>query len=281
MSAIQELFQKARRLLKTVAAEPSVEAKIILMKSTGFTAEQFFASPEKQLSRREENDFERLLERRLSGVPLAYLTGTKEFWSLPLAVLPGVFIPRPETELIVEKVLEFSVIKEERIIDIGTGCGNIAIALAKELPRARVVATDISVRALRLARLNARKHGARRVVLVRGNLFSALEGLDLEGRCDFIVSNPPYVPAGDWATLSPEVWHHEPRRALVPGKTGLEFIRRLIEGAPAFLRKGGHLLFEIGHGQRKGALSLFDQRWREVESFDDLRGIPRIIKARI
>jgi len=280
LSTIQELFQKARQLLKTVAAEPSIEAKVIVLKSAGLTGEQFFASPQKTLSRREENDFNRLLGRRLSGVPLAYLTGTKEFWSLPLTVLPGVFIPRPETELIVEKVLELSVIREERIVDIGTGSGNIAVALAKELPRARVVATDISVKALRLARLNAQKHNADRIVFVQGNLFSALESLDLEEKCDFIVSNPPYVPAGDWEILSLEVRDHEPRRALVPGKTGLEFIRRLIEGAPAYLRPGGYLLFEIGQGQREGALSLFDQRWSEVEAFDDLRGIPRVIKAR-
>ncbi len=281
MSTIQELFQKGRQLLQTVAAEPSIEAKVIILKSAGLTEEQFFASPQKRLSPREENDFDRLLDRRLSGVPLAYLTGTKEFWSLPLTILPGVFIPRPETELIVEKVLELSVIREETIIDIGTGSGNIAVALAKDLPQARIVATDVSVKALRLARLNARTHGAKRIVFVQGNLFSALKALDLEEKCDFIVSNPPYVSAGDWETLSHEVRDYEPRRALVPGKTGLEFIRRLIEGSPAYLRPGGHLLFEIGQGQREGALSLFDQRWSQVESFNDLRGIPRVVCARL
>lgn len=220
------------------------------------------------------------MNSRLCGVPLAYLTREKEFWSLPLRILPGVFIPRPETELIVDKVLELSLIKGETIIDIGTGSGNIALALAKELPEARIIATDISAKALRLAKLNALKHNAAKITFVQGNLFSALKGLNLEEKCDFVVSNPPYVPAGEWETLSREVREHEPRRALVPGKTGFEFIRRLIKGAAVYLRAGGHLLFEIGQGQRDAALLLFDERWREVESFDDLAGIPRVVKAR-
>jgi len=280
LSTVHELFQKARHVLQNVAAEPAIETKVILLISTGLTEGQFFASPQRKLSCREESTFYRLINGRLSGVPLAYLTRAKEFWSLSLRILPGVLIPRPETELIVEKVLELSSGKAETIIDIGTGSGNIALALAQELPQARIFATDISARALRLARFNALKHNAVRVTFVQGNLFSALKGLDLEEKCDFIVSNPPYIPAGDWETLSREVREHEPRRALVPGKTGFEFIRRLVKGVPAYLKPGGHLLFEIGQGQREGALAFFDQRWSDVESFDDLSGIPRVIKAR-
>jgi release factor glutamine methyltransferase len=281
LSTIAELFQKGRLLLKDVTAEPAIEAKVILLKSTGLSEGQFFASPQKKLTCREESTFYRLINGRLSGVPLAYLTKAKEFWSLTLRILPGVLIPRPETELIVKKVLELSSRKAETIIDMGTGSGNIALALALELPQAQIFATDISARALRLARFNALKHNAARVTFVQGHLFSALKGLDLDEKCDFIVSNPPYVPAGEWEALSREVREHEPRRALVPGKTGLEFIRRLVKGAPAYLKPGGYLLFEIGQGQREGALSLFDQRWSQVESFDDLSGIPRVIKARI
>jgi release factor glutamine methyltransferase len=280
LSTIQELFWKGGRLLQSVAAEPSIEAKVLILKSTGLTDGQFFAFPEKKLSSKEESAFFRLINKRLSGYPLAYLIREKEFWSLPLKILPGVFIPRPETELIVEKVLEFSSENEETVIDIGTGCGNIALALAEELPQARILATDISARALNVARFNAQNLGFGRIVFVQGNLFEALKGLNLEGDCDFILSNPAYVPAGDWETLSREVREHEPRRALVPGKTGFEFIRRLIKGSPAYLKPGGHLLFEIGQGQRDGALSLFDQRWTEIECFEDLRGIPRVVKAR-
>ena len=280
MSTIEELFQKGRRVLQSVAAEPSIEAKVILLKSACLTEEQFFAFPQKEVSRKEESAFFRLINSRLAGIPLAYLTREKEFWSLPLKILPGVFIPRPETELIVEKVLELSSKNEETMVDIGTGCGNIALALARELPRARILATDISARALNVARFNTQNLGFGRIVFVRGNLFSALKGLHLEENCDFIVSNPPYIPAGDWETLSREVRDHEPRTALVPGKTGFEFIRRLIKGASSYLKPGGYLLFEIGQGQRHSALSLFDQRWTEIESFEDLRGIPRVVKAR-
>jgi release factor glutamine methyltransferase len=263
-----------------MAAEPSIEAKVIILNSTGVSEAQFFAFPQMMLSHRQDRAFYRLLNGRLSGIPLAYLTETKEFWSLPLKMSPGVFIPRPETELIVEKVLGLSSWKKETIIDVGTGSGNIALALAQELRQARILATDISVRALRLAKFNAFKHNAAGISFVQGNLFSALNGLRLEGKCDFIVSNPPYISAGDWETLSREIRDHEPKKALVPGKTGLEFIRRLIKASPAYLRPGGYLLFEIGQGQRQGALSLFDRHWSEVESYDDLRGIPRVVKAR-
>jgi release factor glutamine methyltransferase len=280
LSTIQELFRKGKQVLLGVAAEPSIEAKVILLESTGLNEAQFLAFPQRVVSRREESAFGRMLNGRLSGIPLAYLTEAKEFRSLPLRIRPGVFIPRPETELIVEKVLGLSSRQKETIIDVGTGSGNIALALAQELRRARILATDISARALRLAKFNAFKHKAAGISFAQGSLFKALKGLHLEGRCNFIVSNPPYVPAGDWETLSPEIRDHEPKRALVPGKTGLEFIRRLIKASPTYLRPGGYLLFEIGQGQRQDALCLFDQNWSEVESFDDLRGIPRLVKAR-
>jgi len=280
LSTLQELFRKGRQALLGVAAEPSIEAKVIILKSTGLTEAQFFAFPERVLSRRQESAFGRMLNGRLSGIPLAYLTEAKEFWSLPLKIRPGVFVPRPETELIVEKVLELSSRQKEIIIDVGTGSGNIALALARELRHARILATDISARALRLAKFNAFMHKAPGISFVQGGLFKALKGLRLEGRCDFIVSNPPYVPAEDWKTLSREIRDHEPKRALVPGKTGLEFIRRLIKASPTYLRPGGYLLFEIGQGQRQDALCLFDQSWSELESFDDMRGIPRLVKAR-
>lgn len=279
MNTIQELYKKARRLLRKVAA-PTLEAKVLLLKATGLSEEKFFASPDRPLSRREENRFNRLLNSRLSGLPFAYVTGEREFWSLPLKIKRGVFIPRPETELIVERTIALSSKRKETIVDIGTGSGNIALALAKELPRAQIVATDISVAALRTAGLNAQLLDAPQISLAHGNLFSPLAELGLEQKCDFIVCNPPYVSAADWEILPPPIKKHEPRRALVPGKTGLEFIRRLIRGAPDYLKPGGCLLFEVGQGQAEKTLSLFDSRWDEVEAFADLSGIPRVIKAR-
>jgi len=250
------------------------------MQATGLSEVELFASPEYIIRAKDERRYRRLIERRLSGVPLAYIIGRKEFWSLSLRVQPGTLIPRPETELLVEKTLELAGDGKVTIVDIGTGSGNIALALAKELPAARIVATDVSARALRIAGLNAQDHGLENVTFVRGSLFSALGGLGLEGRCDFIVCNPPYVSASDWDSMPREVRDHELRRAFLGGRTGLDFIRRLIKGSPAFLKPRGYLLFEVGYGQAEKALSLFDWRWVETESFADLRGISRVIKAR-
>ncbi|MFZ2054013.1 MAG: peptide chain release factor N(5)-glutamine methyltransferase [Candidatus Aminicenantales bacterium] len=258
LSTFQQLFRKGRSLLSAVPA-PSVEAKVLLLEAARIGEVEWLASPNRRVSKREEIRYLRLIERRLSGIPLAYITGKKEFWSLSLRIMPGVLIPRPETELTVEKTLELAGRRNPTIVDIGTGCGNIALALAKELPRARIFATDVSARALRNAELNARDHGLGNVNFVRGSLFSALRGLGLEAKCDFVVSNPPYVSAADWETLPAEVKNHEPRRALVGGETGLEFIRRLVKGSPAFLRPGGCLLFEVGEGQAGQAIALLTQ----------------------
>jgi release factor glutamine methyltransferase len=262
---------------------PAIEAKVLMLKATGLSEEQFFASPEGKLTRKEEKKFERLLEKRLKGFPLAYVVEEKEFWSLKLKTPAGVFIPRPETELLVEKVIELSSRGKrgrETIIDIATGSGNIAVALARELPRARIVATDISAKALKAARLNAQTHNAANIQFIQGNLYAPLRGLGLEKKVDFIVCNPPYVSPEEWDNLPSPIRHHEPRRALVPGRTGLEFIRRLIRGAPAYLKRGAFLIFEIGQEQASKALALFDDRWEGTESSNDLSGIPRLIWGR-
>jgi len=279
---LEQLYRRAIKLLQEMGVEaPAIEAKVLMLKATGLSEERFFASPERPLTRREEKKFLHLLNVRLSGVPLAYVVREKEFWSLAFRTPPGVFIPRPETELLVEKAVELSSRGEETIVDIGTGSGNIAVALARELPGARMVATDISARAIHAARWNAHRHGVTNILFVRGNLFSALRGLGLEGKCDLILSNPPYVSADEWLRLPAPVKNYEPRRALVPGKTGLEFIRRLVRGAPAYLKPGGFLLFEVGQGQAESARSLLgDKLWSSVEIANDLSGIPRLIFTR-
>jgi len=278
MTSIQDIFRKGRALLHGVA-NPAVEAKVLLLQATGISEVEFVASPGRTVSAGEERRFLRLIELRLSGVPLAYITGKKEFWSLAFKVGPGVFIPRPETELIIEKVLELSSGGEETIVDIGTGSGNIAVALGRELPRTRIVATDITARALKIAQFNAKMNQVKGIVFAAGDMFAPLKRLRLEGKCDFIVSNPPYVSASDWEGLAPEVRDCEPRLALVGGKSGLEFIRRLIKGAPIFLKPEGYLLFEIGEGQAGAALALFDDHWTDARVVDDLRGIPRVVIA--
>jgi len=274
---LQELFRYGATLLRD-SPQSVLESKVLMLRAALLSEEDFLASPQSPVAARTEAFFLRLVEKRKEGVPLSYLTGTKEFWSIPLKVCPSVLIPRPETEILVEKVLELSCRNHESILDVGTGSGNIAIALAKELPRARIFAADISARALNVARRNAALLKVRQVEFVRSNLFSAFREAGV--RFDFIVSNPPYVSRRDWDELPLEIRDFEPRRALLAGESGLEIIRRLVRQARTFLKPGGYLIFEIADGQRDDVLALFGRRWTEIETAWDLAGKPRVITAR-
>jgi release factor glutamine methyltransferase len=272
-----ELFRAGAGLLGE-GPEALLEAKVLLLRAAAVSEERFLAAPASPCSARTEAFFRRLVARRLAGVPLAYLTGTKEFWSIPFEVSSSVLVPRPETEALVGKVLELSTREGEDIVDVGTGSGCIAIALAKELPRARIRAVDVSDRALRVARRNAARHGTRHIEFLRSDLLSAFRGTGQ--RFDFVVSNPPYISRGEWAGLPRDVREFEPRRALLAGESGLELIERLVRRAGTFLKPGGHLIFEIGEGQRDKVLGLFGKRWTEIETAWDLAGKPRVITAR-
>ncbi len=272
-----ELYREGVALLDS-RPQAVLEAKVLLLRAAALTEERFLAAPEKPCSAAAEARFRRLVGKRLDGVPLAYLTGTKEFWSIPFKVTPSVLVPRPETEVLVEKVLELSSRESESLVDVGTGSGCIAVALAKELPRARIEAVDISERALRVAAANAARHRVRHISFRRSNLLSAFRGTGV--KFDFIVSNPPYIARDEWPGLPAEVRDWEPRRALLAGDSGLELIERLVRRAGAFLKPGGYLIFEIGEGQRDKVLGLFGKRWTEIETAWDLAGKPRVITAR-
>ena len=239
-------------------------------------------SLDKSVSKAQEKCFNRLISKRLTGIPLPYLTEFKEFWSVPFKVAPGVLIPRPETELLVEKVLDYSSGDDEIIVDIGTGCGNIAISLAMELSSTRILATDISRKALRLARMNASSQQVSNVTVAAGSLYAPLEKLQLEEKCDFIISNPPYVSEAEWETLNDGIRDHEPKRALMAGKTGLEVIKPLIQGAPVYLKPGGFLLFEIAYNQRDEVQPILNSFpvWQDVRFHKDLAGADRVASAR-
>ena len=272
-----ELFRGGAALLGD-RPEALLEAKVLLLRAARLSEERFLAAPDRPCPPQAEAFFRRLVAKRLAGAPLAQLTGTKEFWSIPLEVTPSVLAPRPETEGLVEKVLELSTREAETILDVGTGSGCIAIALAKELPRAAVTAVDISERALAVARRNAARAKVRNVEFRRSDLFSAFRGSGR--RFDFVVSNPPYVSRAEWEALPSDVKDYEPRRALLAGESGLETILRLVRRAGAFLESGGYLVFEIGEGQRERVLGLFGRRWTEIETAWDLAGKPRVITAR-
>jgi len=242
----------------------------------------------RRLTREQFGQYLRLLERRERREPLAYLLGTREFWSLPLAVSSGVLIPRPETETLVEAALaacaELSPASSEGpvLVDLCTGTGAIAIALARELPDARVFATDISRRALRVARANAEAHAvADRITFLQGNLWRALDGVVPGGQADLIVSNPPYVPSQIIAALMPEVqW--EPRRALDGGPDGLRFHREIIATAARHLRPAGFLLLEIGADQAAAVAGLFEagDDFEACRILQDLAARDRVVVAR-
>jgi release factor glutamine methyltransferase len=280
LNTIQDLYLRGKTLLKRVT-NPPLESKIILLKGLGISEESFYTYPDRSISQPQKLTYLRMISKRIEGMPLAYVIEEKEFWSIPFRVCPGALIPRPETELLVEKVLELSSRRKELIVDIGTGAGNIAVSLAKELPQAEIVATDVSGKALDVAAVNAAQQKVSSIRFEKGSLFEPLEKLELQKKCDIVVSNPPYVSESEWPSLQDEVRIYEPKEALVAGRTGLEFIRNLVKGIPAFLKAGGYLCLEIGHGQKEEALSLFGDEWDDLRCFDDLNGIPRVITAQL
>ncbi len=222
--------------------------------------------------------FRTMLQRRLDREPLQYILGTWEFWSVEVGVGPAVLIPRPETEMLVERIVDLArgMRAPLRIADIGTGSGCIAIALAAQLPDAELSATDVSAAALRVARENAERNGvSERIRFVEGDLCATLA----PGTFDVVVSNPPYVPTGELAELEPEL-AFEPRSALDGGEDGLDVIRRLVPAAAVALRAGGVLLLEMAIDQGDRVLDLLDTvEWRDARVRNDLTGRPRVVEA--
>jgi release factor glutamine methyltransferase len=258
--------------------EAELDARLFAEHVLGWTTEQFLTRALSTAPAEFARRYEALIERRARREPAAYILGRQEFWGLDFEVGPGVLIPRPETELIVESALALtSVDQPYAAADICTGSGCLAAAVALERPRARVTATDVSPDAVAIAARNAADLGvADRVDVHRADLFG-----DLSGPFDLILANPPYVPDGDRAAMQPEVRDYEPPLALFAGPDGLHVIRRLIVDASPRLRRGGWLIFEFGFGQagavselisRAGALTMIDLR-------RDLQGIPRTAVA--
>jgi release factor glutamine methyltransferase len=227
--------------------------------------------------------FKQLVLRRLRREPVAYILGRREFWSLPLRITPDVLIPRPETETLVAealRVLSPTDQEELRLLEIGTGSGAISIALAKELPKAKITATDLSPKALSVAEENAAKNRVRdQIRFLQGDLFQPVP----KGETfDLVVSNPPYITRGQLSSLMPEVRDYEPRIALDGGKDGLDFFRRAMPAVAGYLRSGGWFLAELGAGQDRQVLEVA-QKNLELDSLDfakDLSGINRVFKAR-
>jgi release factor glutamine methyltransferase len=269
-----EVLQAARVRLTSTSQYPRRDAELILAHVLGCDQTALLTHPERLLSPVEADQFESLLKRRLASEPVQYLTGAQEFFGLLFEVTPDVLIPRPETEHLVEAVLErFDREASLRIVDVGTGSGAIAVALAHALPQSRVTALDLYPAALEVARRNAQRHGViDRVTLRQSDLLAAASAAEF----DVVVSNPPYIADGE--KLEPQVANYEPRFALYAGPTGLEAYERLIPQACKVLKPRGWLIMEIGYGQRP-ALEALLGGWSEVSFVPDLQGIPRVALA--
>ena len=283
---IAEALRAASKELSAAGlAEPRREAATLLSDALGRDRAFLVTHSEDVLTEAQASDFRARVERRAAGEPFQYIAGRQEFYGLEFEVTPDVLIPRPETELLVEKALEL--LKETDaplLCDVGTGSGCIAVTLLHEREDARGFALDISDAALAVAARNAARHGvAERLRLLVSDCFDALRSDGRVGlRFDLVASNPPYVAESDLEGLQKEVREHEPRGALTPGGDGLSVIRRLIREAPHFLKPGGHLLIEIGFDQHGQVAALVDPSvWTLLGIHKDLQGIPRTVALRL
>lgn len=276
----RRLQQAILELEDAGVAEARASAERLLLHILGRDRAFLYAHPEYVLSTQEERQLAQLLRERAQGIPVQYLVGHQEFFGRDFLVTPDVLIPRPETELAVETVLELVKPGEEvRLADIGTGSGCIAITLALERPQARVVATDLSPAALSVAQKNAQRLKAERVEFLQGDLLQPLLNAG-RGGLEVIVSNPPYIGEGEVATLQREVRDFEPRMALTPGPRGLEAYERIIPQAATLLRPGGWLVLELGFRSAESVRALLGQAWSDVAVLPDLQGWERVLKAR-
>jgi release factor glutamine methyltransferase len=278
----ESLAAAISRLTAANVPSPRLNAELLLMFTLECDRAYLHAHPERNLSAYEENRYEHALAQREHGVPAQYITGHQEFWGMDFIVTPAVLIPRPETEHVIETVLDLvgvgrapSPTRALRIVDVGTGSGCIALALAKELPDAEIHATEISPAALEIARANAaRLQLEARVQFCQTDL---LQGLERAG-FDFVVSNPPYVGEAEEDQVQLDVRKHEPRNAVFAGASGLEVIERLIPEAHQSLKPGGWLVMEIS-GTIAARVQDLLLAWKDVQVVKDLQGIPRVVSA--
>ncbi len=294
LSLKDTLASAISRLTAANVPSPRTNAELLLRFTLDTERAYLFAHPERELTAEEQARYDEVLRQRARGVPAQYITGHQEFWGIDFIVTPAVLIPRPETEHLIETVLEISRsychpersegsavandqrrTTNDRIIDVGTGSGCIAIALAKELPTAEIHATDISPDALEIAEANA----ARNQMQTRIHFHDTdlLRGVE-ENSFDFVISNPPYVGESEEDQVQLEVRKFEPRSAVFAGPTGLEVIERLIPQAQRALKPGGWLILEISGTIAEAVRGLLED-WNDAKITNDLQGIPRIVRA--
>ena len=281
-ATLGEVIAEARQLLEQAGIESAEqEALWIVEHVLRLPVHHVLTNQDRVLSLTELTATRGLLARRVGREPLQYILGTQEFCGLEFHVNPAVLIPRPETELLVEYVAQrIPAEREATIVDVCTGSGCIAVAIARLRPRARVIATDLSSPSLNVARQNAMRHEVgERITWLEGDLLRPLVEKGLEGRIDVIVSNPPYIAEADWTTLQPEVRLFEPRGALVAGPQGTELHERLLQEAGRYLSPGGALIMEIGAGQARAMRGIVEQMpgYRFHRLVYDEAGLERVV----
>ena len=266
---------------------PRLSAEILLAHQLNMNRVNLYLNYDRPLNNRELDGYRSLIRRRLAREPIQYITGVQEFWSLDFAVGPGVLIPRPESELLIEQVLPlcadrgWTKSRAPRILDLGTGSGALAVTLARELNHALIWASDISPATLEAARRNAGKHGvAEKITFAEGDLFQPFRDPLLS--FDVILSNPPYIASGVLDSLEPEVRDHEPRLALDGGARGMAYINKILAEGPDYLQPGGWILVEMDPEQTLQALAVMeaDHRYRETARIQDYSHRYRVVMGR-
>jgi release factor glutamine methyltransferase len=270
-------LEDAAAVLATRSDSPRLDAEILLGQVLRKPRSYLHAWPERMLSEEERHRFTLLIRRRFSGEPMAYITGVREFWSMPLRINDKVLIPRPETELLVEKALAHIPEDEEmRVLDLGSGCGAVSLAIARERPKAEVIGVDISADALKISRLNAALFKIGNVEFLQSNWFDAVRGQKFH----VVVSNPPYVINRDEFLLAGGL-RFEPELALAGGDDGLECFREIIDRAHNYIVRQGWLLFEHGDDQERAIRRMLEaQRYYDITCYQDAAGRDRVTECR-
>lgn len=277
---ISDALHTATAMLSRSSDSPRLDAELLLEHVTGLSRTQFRAAPERELPTQAGWSFQQLVKRRMQGEPIAYIRGHQEFWSLLFEVSPAVLIPRPETELVVERALaHLPLDTKAHVLDLGTGSGAIALSIANERPNAGVTAIDQSAEALAVAARNAARLQISNVRLLQSNWYSAVT--ETSSRFDMIVANPPYIALDD-PDLDPLVRRHEPTMALIPGPSGMEAIKTIVTGAPPYLTASAWLILEHGWKQSSYVRDLLVRAgFAHVRSHADLAGHERVTEGQL
>ena len=283
MKTIGEVLLKTEATLRKAGSPtPRLDAEVLLSHCLNTNRIRFFTHPEQILDDKTLADYGDAIKRRQNSEPVSYIIGRKEFWSLPFHVNSAVMIPRPDTEIIVEEALAAMTEQTQdhwNILEIGTGSGAIAIALASEQKNANITATDISDKALHVAKENAQKNNvADRIFFMQSDTFTSLN----DRQFDMIISNPPYISYHDFSSLPEGIRHYEPHLALIAGNDGTEFHQRLVEEGLFYLNQGGWLIMEMGTGQGRSIQKYFEAAkcYEGINIRCDYAGMERVIKGR-